>query len=126
MTADAIGGAILLKSTHWYCEVYFCPLLHDPMRRSIINAEVGGATKRNNIVSPTDEPTKPTRTIINKPATIKRIGSVVGVIPRITPITHRYAPALAKHDRVQRLDAHLQIRLESSNCNRETCVRTSA
>jgi len=55
-----------------YCEEYFCPLLHESIRRSIINAEAGGATKRNNIVSPTDEETKPA-VIVNKPAMIRRI-----------------------------------------------------
>ena len=60
------------KSTHLYCEECFCPLLHESIRRSIINAEAGGARKRNNIVTTTDQVTKPT-VIVNKPAMIRRI-----------------------------------------------------
>jgi hypothetical protein len=66
-----MGGAILSKSTHWYCAEYFCPVVHESMRCSIINAETGGRTKRNNSVTPTDEVTKPT-VIINTPAMIRR------------------------------------------------------
>ena len=60
------------KSTHLYCGEYFSPLLHESIRRSIINAEAGGARKRNNIVTTTDQVTKPT-VIVNKPAMIRRI-----------------------------------------------------
>ena len=73
------------KSTHLYCEEYFCPLLHESIRRSIINAEAGGATKRNNIVSPADEATKPTA-IVNKLAMIRRI--------RVFDISRRYEVSL--------------------------------
>jgi len=69
------------KWTHLYCEEYLCPLLHESILRSIINAEAGGATKRNKIVSPTDEATKPTA-IINKPAMIRPI--------RVFNISRRY------------------------------------
>ena len=60
------------KSTHLYCGEYFSPLLHESIRRSIINAEAGGARKRNNIVTTTDQVRKPT-VIVNKPAMIRRI-----------------------------------------------------
>src|SRR5437868_3079651 len=72
MTALAAAGEMRSKPTHRYCEEYLSPVLQDSIRRSIINAETGGATKRNTRMKPAEKVTKATKTI-NKAAIIRRM-----------------------------------------------------